>query len=219
MSIYFSAVGYSSQIKVFASYGSNDYTASMKKLIKKIQAPDWKKPKGMGSVTKNGRIYHYVMEQKYTFLCVTSQQLGRKVPWAFLNDVKSEFEVSYGPLTQPVEDCLEFEGNLEKLLRAYEDHGFEDTISKTEQSLEQVKGVMSQNIETALERGEDLGLLETKAVALNDASMAFNVHSKQLERQMWRQAMMQRAMCVGGVLFVFYIIGAQFCGWKMNDCL
>lgn len=165
---------------------------------------------------REGRTFHYLQKGKHIFVCVTSTRLDRQVPFAFLNDVQSEFEVQV--IETKDQDHNMFENNLNRLLRAYENHGHEDTMRMVQSSLNNVKGVMQNNIGAALERGEDLSLLEDKSTRLTEASNAFKLKSKDVERQFYWQYMKQRLLIGLVILAIIYIIIAQFCGWSLKGC-
>ena len=63
--------------------------------------------------------------------------------------------------------------------------GKEDAISNVQGEIDNVRGIMSQNIESLLERGERMDLLVDKTDRLGGSAHEFRVRSRGLRRQMW----------------------------------
>jgi vesicle-associated membrane protein 7 len=63
--------------------------------------------------------------------------------------------------------------------------GKEDAISNVKGEIDNVRGIMSQNIENLLERGERIDLLVDKTDRLGGRAHEFRVRSRGLRRQMW----------------------------------
>lgn len=63
--------------------------------------------------------------------------------------------------------------------------GKQDAIQNAQGEIDNVRGIMSQNIETLLERGERIDLLVDKTDRLGGSAHEFRVRSRGLRRQMW----------------------------------
>lgn len=90
--------------------------------------------------------------------------------------------------------------------------GKDDAITNVQQDIDNVKGIMTQNIERVLERGERIDLLVDKTDRLGVGAHDFRVRSRGLKRQMWWKN--AKLMVLLGVVIVFLIyLGVGFgCG-------
>lgn len=90
--------------------------------------------------------------------------------------------------------------------------GKDDAITNVQHDIDNVKGIMTQNIERVLERGERIDLLVDKTDRLGVGAHDFRVRSRGLKRQMWWKN--AKLMVLLGVVIVFLIyLGVGFgCG-------
>lgn len=63
--------------------------------------------------------------------------------------------------------------------------GRDDAISNVQREMDDVRGIMTRNIEGLLERGERIDLLVDKTDRLGGSAREFRVRSRGLKRQMW----------------------------------
>ena len=117
--------------------------------------------------------------------------------------------------------CLLFAAP-QKQMAYYNANPAADNISRVRNQLEEVKGVMVQNIEKVLERGEKIELLVDKTDKLNNAAFKFEKQSKRLKNAMWWRNFKMKLMIAFVVLLALYIIIGMACGFgfqcaKSND--
>jgi vesicle-associated membrane protein 7 len=81
-----------------------------------------------------------------------------------------------------------FNGELKKLMVDYgtTKAGKEDAINNVQGEIDNVRGIMSKNIESLLERGERIDLLVDKTDRLGGSAHDFRVRSRGLRRAMVR---------------------------------
>ena len=114
-------------------------------------------------------VFHYIVEKQLTFLCMADESFKRRVPFAFLDDVKDRWFATYGDRgSTAIAFAMNEDGRtLKKQVEFY--NGPEaDQFATVHKKLDDVKsGVMVQNIvEMVLERGEKLELLVDKSEQL-----------------------------------------------------
>lgn len=61
----------------------------------------------------------------------------------------------------------------------------EDAVAKAQREIDSVRGIMTENIERVLERGERIDLLVDKTAGLEMGAREFRVRSRGLRRRMW----------------------------------
>lgn len=82
--------------------------------------------------------------------------------------------------------------------------GKRDAISNTQAEIENVRGIMTENIERVLERGERIDLLVDKTDRLGAGAQDFRVRSRGLKRSMWWKNV--KLMALIGVVVVFIVV-------------
>lgn len=169
------------------------------------------------------RQFHYVVDNGICFLCMSDEQNRLRVPFAFLQDVQTLFTQKYG-LDVP-QRAIAFSLNEEfaRVLGArmdyYNDGGSRvDGLSAVQSQIEDVKGVMVENIEKVLERGEKIELLVDKTDRLNQQAFKFESSSRHLRRAMWwKNAQRAVFLTVAGGFAVFFVAGLV-CGFDFHRC-
>ncbi len=86
--------------------------------------------------------------------------------------------------------------------------GQNDAIGKAQKEIEDVRGIMSQNIESILERGERIDLLVDKTDRLGGSARDFRVRSRGLRRRMWwKNVRLMVLLAVVGVFLIYLFVG------------
>ncbi len=121
---------------------------------------------------------------------MSDEQNKHRVPFAFLNDMKDLFTRKYG-MDVPQRAIAfslneEFSKVIQERMDYYNSAGSNvDGLSAVKNQIEDVKGVMVENIEKVLERGEKIELLVDKTDRLNQQAFRFESSSRDLRRSMW----------------------------------
>ena len=87
--------------------------------------------------------------------------------------------------------------------------GQNDAITNAKREIEDVKGIMTRNIEGLLERGERIDLLVDKTDRLGGSAREFRVRSRGLKRKMWwKNVKLMALLALVVVLIVLSIVMA-----------
>ncbi|KAJ8551630.1 hypothetical protein K7X08_021645 [Anisodus acutangulus] len=185
----------------------------------------------------DGHTFNFLIDSGFVFLVVADEPTGRSVPFVFLERVKDDFKKRYGssikntddphPLADDEEDDdlfgdrfsiaynldREFGPRLKEHMEYCMNHPDEmSKLSKLKAQITEVKGIMMDNIEKVLDRGEKIELLVDKTENLQFQADSFQRQGRQLRRKMWFQNLQMKLM-VGGAILVFIIIVWLFaCG-------
>ena len=123
---------------------------------------------------------------------VAEAALGRRVPFGFLFEIRRRFLADFAPGDTDFADlpnygCAAFNGALRSLMVDYgtTDRGRGDAIGNVRREIDDVRGIMTRNIEGLLERGERIDLLVDKTDRLGGSAREFRVRSRGLKRKMW----------------------------------
>jgi len=154
-----------------------------------------------------------------TYLVIADSSLGRRIPFGFLLEIKRRFLEKF-PVADTDYAALEsygagsFNTEMKKLMVDYgtTQSGKQDAIQNVQGEIENVRGIMSQNIESLLERGERIDLLVDKTDRLGGSAHDFRVRSRNLRRQMWFKNVKLMALLIVVVIFLIYLFVGFGCG-------
>ncbi|XP_075496070.1 vesicle-associated membrane protein 727-like [Primulina tabacum] len=178
----------------------------------------------------DGHTFNFLLDNRFVFLVVADESMGRSVPFIFLEKVKDDFKQRYGesiknddqhPLADDDEDDdlfedrfsiaynldREFGPRLKEHMEYCMNHPEEiNKLSKLKTQITEVKGIMMDNIEKVLDRGEKIELLIDKTENLQFQADSFQRQGRQLRRKMWLQNLHMKLMVGGAVLVLLFII-------------
>lgn len=135
--------------------------------------------------------FHVIVDDGLVYLCMADEDFGKRQPYAFLEEIKRRFVNSSLKQRAISAHAYEFRRDFGQVLASqmslYSDPGFDesDQIAKVRKEVNEVKDVMTQNIEKVLERGEKIDVLVGKTEELDHSSQVFHRQAKRLRREMW----------------------------------
>jgi len=152
-----------------------------------------------------------------SYLVVATAELGRRIPFAFLLELKRKFLGAYRPESTdfdalPAYGCAAFNTELRALLHNYNTAPPSDSLASARKEIDSVRDIMTENIERVLERGERIDLLIDKTDRLGGSARDFRVRSRGLRRQMWWKNVKLMALLVVVILFLLYLFVGMGCG-------
>jgi vesicle-associated membrane protein 7 len=127
-----------------------------------------------------------------TFLVVAESSLGRRIPFGYLFEIRKRFLSQFPEESTQYDDLPNygagsFNAELKSLMVEYgsTSGGRDDAITTAQREIDDVRGIMTRNIEGLLERGERIDLLVDKTDRLGGSAREFRVRSRGLKREMW----------------------------------
>jgi synaptobrevin family protein YKT6 len=137
-------------------------------------------------------IHSFVRYDGLAAICVVNTDYNVRVAFGLLNTILNEYEKNFTATPNPSTtspttfthwnqirvDIKSEPAWLKNYLETYQNPNETDKMLKIQASLEDIKGVMSKNIESLLERGEKLDDLMKKSEDLSSASVTFYKQSK-----------------------------------------
>ncbi|CAN7138874.1 unnamed protein product [Brassica rapa subsp. narinosa] len=163
---------------------------------------------------------------RFVFVCsppycvVAVESAGRQIPMAFLERVKEDFNKRYGggkaATAQANSLNKEFGSKLKEHMQYCMDHPDEiSKLAKVKAQVSEVKGVMMENIEKVLDRGEKIELLVDKTENLRSQAQDFRTTGTQMRRKMWLQNMKIKLIVLAIIIALILIIVLSVChGFK-----
>jgi vesicle-associated membrane protein 7 len=153
-----------------------------------------------------------------TFLCIARDEAGQRVPFGFLLETKKRFLEDFSVVTTdfaslPAYGCGAFNSTLKSLVAHHGSvEGQQDALKSVQREMDDVRDIMSENIERVLERGERIDLLVDKTDRLRGSTTDFRVRSLGLKRRMWWKNVKLMALLVLVILFLLYLFVGFGCG-------
>ncbi|GMM28732.1 SNAP receptor [Martiniozyma asiatica (nom. inval.)] len=119
----------------------------------------------LGAISDTQWTIHYLFEAELLFVAITSSNVEEQLAQAYLSDVSKEFVHIHGAALHDVTPTpyqfMSFESFLSKTAPLFNDARGISKMNGLQTQLNEVKGIMNQNISDLLNRGEDLnGLRE-----------------------------------------------------------
>ncbi|KAG0225001.1 hypothetical protein BGW41_004842 [Actinomortierella wolfii] len=217
MSIIYALVARGSIILAEYTNSSGNFTTVTEAILEKIPPNNSKL-----TYVYDRYLFHYICEDGLTYMCMADDTLGRRIPFAFLQDIKERFLAQY-PRERALNAVVpygmnEFSKTIAKQMEYFSTNPNADRIKQVQGEIEQVKDVMVHNIERVLERGERIELLVDKTDNLNHQAYAFKKRSTALKRSMWWKNVKLMAILIFVMIVISYLIVASVCGFTLSTC-
>ncbi|KAL0928859.1 hypothetical protein M5K25_000786 [Dendrobium thyrsiflorum] len=186
----------------------------------------------------DGHTFNFLVDKGFVFLVVADEAVGRSMPFVFLERIRDDFMRRYEssinadgshPLIDEEDDDLfedrfsiaynldrEFGPKLKEHMQYCISNPEEmSRLSKLKAQITEVKGIMMDNIEKVLDRGEKIELLVDKTESLQFQADSFQRQGRQLRRKMWLQNLRFKLMVAGGLIFFILLVWLMACrGFK-----
>ncbi|KAG4924873.1 hypothetical protein AAZX31_18G156500 [Glycine max] len=165
----------------------------------------------------DGHTFNYLVDNGFTYCVVAVESAGRQIPIAFLERIKEDFTKKYagGKAATAAAHSLnrEFGPKLKEEMQYCVDHPEEiSKLAKVKAQVSEVKGVMMENIEKVLDRGEKIELLVDKTENLRSQAQDFRQQGTKIRRKMWFQNMKIKLIVLGIIIALILIIVLSVCG-------
>nr|XP_043609378.1 putative vesicle-associated membrane protein 726 [Erigeron canadensis] len=176
----------------------------------------------------DGHTFNYLIDNGYSeflfllimcifaFCVVAIESAGRQLPIAFLERVKDDFMKKYGggkASTAAAKSLSKsFGPKMKEQMQYCVAHPEEiDKIAKVKAQVDEVKGVMMDNIEKVLDRGEKIELLVDKTDNLRNQANDFKKQGTKMKRKMWIQNMKIKLIVAGIILMLILVVILSIC--------
>ncbi|KAJ8441370.1 hypothetical protein Cgig2_009078 [Carnegiea gigantea] len=178
-----------------------------------------KLPSSSSKFTYNcdGHTFNYLVDNGFTYCVVAVESAGRQIPIAFLERIKDEFTKKYGGGKASTAGARslnrEFGPKLKEQMQYCADHPDEiNKLAKVKAQVQEVKGVMMENIEKVLDRGEKIELLVDKTDNLRSQAQDFKAQGTKIRRKMWYENMKMKMIVAAIVLALILVAFFSICG-------
>lgn len=141
------------------------------------------------------------------------------MPFGYLVELRHRFLAQYDEArtdfsSLPPYGCAAFNGRLKELMRESvgSEAGKNDAIGRAQREIDDARGIMTENIERVLERGERLDLLIDKTDRLGGSARDFRFRSRGLRRRMWWKNIKLMVLLAVVAVFLVYLFVGFGCG-------
>lgn len=177
---------------------------------------------GKFTFTVDGHTFNFLNRAGWTYLVVADEAYGRAIPTAFLDKMAVEWTAKHAEKAGGAKEG-QFNGTFGKQLKGLMEHAtqFPEEYSKVasvQKKVDEVKGIMTDNIEKVLARGEKLELLTDKTENLMFEADRFVRTGRTLRRKMWWQNCKMKLVVAFAVILLAVIIFLLVC-FSGGNCL
>ena len=215
MTIHYALVSRGKTVLAEYTSSSGNFPTITRVLLGKIGEEDAKM-----SYVYDQYTFHYIVENRIIYLCMSDESTKRRIAFGFLEDMKQRFVDTYGERAQTA-IAFAMSNDFGKIIQKqmeYFNTTSADSFAQVHNKLDDVKNVMVKNIEMVLERGEKLELLVDKADKLSAEAFKFERQSKSLKHAMFWRRIKLFALIFVVVALVIWIITAIACDIDYSKC-
>ncbi|CAH1794407.1 unnamed protein product [Owenia fusiformis] len=206
MTIVYSCIARGAVILCSHQIGSGSFESVASDMLRNIPTRSDTKT----TYTSDNYLFHCIIENGLIYMCAADPNFGKRQPYGYLTEIKRRFQG--GSLGERAQFALENElnrdfaqvmaSNMEKFSNA---SGGGDAVSTLQKQVDDVKGVMTQNIEKVLDRGERLDDLLDKTTDLEANSATFRKTARRVHRKMWC-ANMKMNICIAVIAIIVILV-------------
>ncbi|XP_028779161.1 vesicle-associated membrane protein 724-like, partial [Neltuma alba] len=145
------------------------------------------------------------------YCVVAKESVSKQISIAFLERVRADFKKrdGGGKADTAVGKSLnkEFEPVMKEHMKYIIDHTEEiEKLIKVKAQVSEVKSIILENIDKAIDRGENLTILADKTETLKSQAQEFRKQGTQIRRKMWYKNMKIKLVVLGILLFLVLVI-------------
>lgn len=174
------------------------------------------------SYSQDRYIFHVKRTDGLTVLCMADDTAGRRIPFAFLEEIHQRFVRTYGRAVlsaQPYGMNDEFSRVLSQQMEYYSNDPNADRINRLKGEMSQVRNVMIENIDKVLERGDRLELLVDKTNNMQGNTVRFRKQARRFRSTVWWKNVKLTVALIVILILIVYVVMAFVChGPALPSC-
>ncbi|KAL5559774.1 hypothetical protein UlMin_035985 [Ulmus minor] len=175
------------------------------------------------SYSQDRYIFHVKRTDGLAVLCMADEAAGRRIPFAFLEDIHQRFVRTYGRAVLSAQAYGmndEFSRVLSQQMEYYSNDPNADRINRLKGEMSQVRNVMIENIDKVLERGDRLELLVDKTANMQGNTFRFRKQARRFRSTVWWRNVKLTVALIFLLLVIVYVVLAFVChGLTLPSCL
>lgn len=156
-------------------------------------------------------------------MAMSDQDTKVRLPFAYLADVQNRFDARFSSKAawgnaQNFELNASFQRELQDRTSFFNSDPAADKLQSVQAQINDVKGIMVENIEKVLQRGDRIELLVEKTDELNNQSLAFKKKTGQLKNAMWWKNMRLWVIIIVIGVLAFWFLLSLICNFDFSKC-
>ncbi|CAH9090407.1 unnamed protein product [Cuscuta epithymum] len=175
------------------------------------------------SYSQDRYIFNVKRTDGLTVLCVADDDAGRRIPFAFLEDIHQRFVRTYGRAVLSAQAYAmndEFSRVLSQQMEYYSHDPNSDRLNRLKGEMNQVRNVMIENIDKVLDRGDRLELLVDKAANMQGNTIRFRKQTRRFRSAIWWRNVKLIIALIVLLLVIVYVVLAFVChGLTLPTCV
>mmetsp|Transcript_25200 Transcript_25200/g.47622 ORF Transcript_25200/g.47622 Transcript_25200/m.47622 type:complete len:219 (+) Transcript_25200:151-807(+) len=171
------------------------------------------------SYSLEGQLFHVLVSDGITYLCMADDAFGRRVPFAFLEEVRRRFTTTYaGGATTALAYAYntEFSRVLHQQMEYFSNNPNADGIERVKDQIEEVKRGVVDNVDKMLQRGEKIDVLVDKADNLNTDAFRFKRQTTHLKNTLWWRNVQHMVALAIAPLLLLWVFILMICGLDLQ---
>ncbi|KAH1089145.1 hypothetical protein J1N35_016402 [Gossypium stocksii] len=167
--------------------------------------------------------FNFLVEDGYVYCVVAKDSVGKQISIAFLERMKVDFKKRYGGGKADTAMAKSLNKEFGPVLKEHKKYIIEhaeeiEKLLKVKAQVSEVKSIMLENIDKAIDRGESLTTLADKTENLRDQAQAYKNQGTKIRRKMWHQNMKIKMVVLGILLLLVLVIWVSVChGFDCSD--
>ncbi|KAH0570701.1 Synaptobrevin [Spironucleus salmonicida] len=194
------------QDTVLAHQGKDDrqkkqFFGSLKEILASFGAQDNMR----ASKQQNNMFFYVLIQNGVTFLTFTESNVQKGAAYGMLSEIANQFSSRYQPSAYKFAQELSMDGEMRDILNQNMKNivKFSSKTNELQSNLDEVKGLVMDNIAKVMERAQNLDQIADSALQLRDNAEDFVVSTNKVKNQMLKKKIM---MIVGIVIAVIVVI-------------
>lgn len=175
------------------------------------------------SFVHDSYLFHVIRVGKLVFLCIATEDFGRRRCFAFLEDIRARFTQLHGQEALRTKKKYKFDnvfgGTLGKQMDYYSRSNEADAIGALKANVEEAKLIIGTNVSHIIKVGESISEVVQKAQDLEVSSKEVRDQAKAIKNHYWwanaKYYIAIFCICFG---FAFYIASKACGGITFPDC-
>jgi len=169
-------------------------------------------PNEKGSFLHGPYSYNFLTDRGFTMIAIARKEISVAIVFCFLKDLQEIFNA--GTVKS------KFTKQINDLIVRYKDPVEADKIRRIADQLEEVKGIMKDNLKNMVMRAEQLAQLDESVVALEESAGVFKDKAKDVHEVVWWNDL--RCKIIFGsvitVIIVLVIVVLSCGGFEFPNC-
>ncbi|CAA6654265.1 unnamed protein product [Spirodela intermedia] len=160
--------------------------------------------------------FNFLVEDGYAYCVVVKESVGKQICMAFLERLKVDFKKRYGGGRADTALAKSLNKKFGPVIKEHMQYVIEHAdelikLLKVKAQVSEVKSIMLENVEKAVDRGQKIGDLAEKATDLRCQAQDFKKKGGQVRRKMWLQTMKVKLVVLVVLLLLVLIVWVTVC--------